>query len=280
MQNILSKHSKKIDLILKFIITFISILLVSPFAVFLTENMPINGEMEEIFNVIIIYLLYLFIMIISFKTQLKFNKEIIKITSSWIILLLSGLLIFNLLHFFLNGKVELFGNTYLYNLEFGINPLNIKLEFFFAVIIMYLIQTLAEEWLFRGWLISSLSNFFGSAWSVFISAVIFGWIHTPGATFSIPNFSITFGLGLVWGIITIWTGSFLNTWPIHFFNNLFFTFILGYGGAHFSNLSFFKMENLPLNPIWVLIFFLVNLAFLWRSNKILQRNKSDHQLKS
>ena len=280
MQNILSKHSKKIDLILKFIITFISILLVSPIAVFLTENMTINGKMGEIFNVIIIYLLYLFIMIVSFKTKLKFNKEIFKITTSWIILLLSGLLIFHLLHFLLNGKVEFFGNIYLYNLEFGANPLNIKLEFFFAIIIMYLIQTLAEEWLFRGWLISSLSDFFGTAWSVFISAVIFGWIHTPGATFSIPNFSITFGLGLIWGIITIWSGSFLNTWPIHFFNNLFFTFILGYGGAHFSNLAFLKMENLPLNPIWVLIFFSVNLAFLWRSNKILQHNKSDHQLKS
>jgi membrane protease YdiL (CAAX protease family) len=280
MQNILTKHSKKIDLILKFIITFIAILLVSPIAVFLTENMPINGSIGEIFNITIIYLLYLVVMIISFRTKFKFNKEIFKITSSWIMLLLSGLLIFSLLHFFLNGKVEFFGNIYLYNLEFGINPFNIRLDFFFAIIIMYLIQTLAEEWIFRGWLISSLSDFFGSAWSVFISAVIFGWIHTPGATFSIPNFSITFGLGVVWGIITIWTGSFINTWPIHFFNNLFFTFILGYGGAHLSNLSFFKMENLPLNPLWVFIFFSINLAFAWRVNKISQQNKIDQALQS
>jgi membrane protease YdiL (CAAX protease family) len=280
MQNILTKHSKTIDLILKFIITFIAILLVSPIAVFLTENMPINGKMGEILSIAIIYLLYLFIMIISFKTKLSFNKETFKITSSWIILLFSGLLIFNLLHFFLNGNVEFFGNIYLYNLEYGISPLEIRMDFFLAIIVMYLIQTLAEEWIFRGWLISSLSNFFGSAWSVFISALIFGWIHTPGSTFSIPNFSITFGLGLVWGIITIWTGSFLNTWPIHFFNNLFFTFILGYEGAHFSNLSFLKMANLPLNPIWVLIFFSINIVFAWNVNKILQQNKINHSLQS
>lgn len=259
----------KLDLVLSFLLTLIALILVEPIFTTLTPLFPFN--ISSLWQQIILSLGYIIVMVVFYKTNLLFNKNILKISLEWLLFLVLGGLIFVLLHNLVNNNLEIFGSLYSYNLDFQFNILNYNFAILLIVFLMFAIQTLAEEWVFRGWLLDNFTEIFGFQAGVIFSALLFGLAHIPNSNFALPNFLFTFFLGIVWGYISQWTGSFFNTWPIHFINNLFFIFFLGYNQFYFPNLAIFNMKNLPNNFIWLIIFFCVNLIWLYRTRNLVMK---------
>ena len=67
---------------------------------------------------------------------------------------------------------------------------------------------IAEEFFFRGYVLSALRTKLRSAAAVLLSALLFGWFHAiTGNMLSLEKFLPTLGLGLVLGFLAVWTRS-------------------------------------------------------------------------
>lgn len=112
------------------------------------------------------------------------------------------------------------------SLYFGVvpnQPLTMVLIFLPIGVVLLLIQTGAEEFLFRGYIMQQLAARFASPliWLV-LPSVVFGMIHYDPATMGHMVWYIIVALtvsGLVWADLTRITGNIGAAWGCHFMNN-------------------------------------------------------------
>ncbi len=222
-----------------------------------------------------IIILHIFLCIaMAFVFPIKINDVINNLRSFWAlsiasaVLLLLGLILF----YFLN---EAFSTSPLkdifnYNFVLQLGSLSFSETQIIGIVLLLLVQTLFEEWFFRGWLLGFLSNFIPAKHTqyseiivVVIGAFLFALLHIISSNFAIASFILSLMFGIIWGYISVQTKVFITTWPLHFINNLFFTFAVGYNQFFFTESSFFQMDNLPNNVLWQIIYISLNLVLLW-----------------
>lgn len=136
----------------------------------------------------------------------------------------------------------------------GIGTISITtlLLFVFA----FMIQTMSEEILFRGYFMNSLTNRVGKWGAIFISAFIFACLHLPNAGMNIFYFISILLLGVFLGMYVLKTGNIWGASGIHFAWNFIQTTILGISNTTISiKSSFFQLqvvqsENTVINQLF------------------------------
>ena len=132
-----------------------------------------------------------------------------------------------------------------------------------------LVQTGAEEVLFRGYLQQQLAARFRSAlaWAV-VPSVAFGLVHFDPVTMGGNAWLIVLAtafFGLVAADLTARTGSLGAAWGLHFVNNFFALFLVTMGGA-LDGLALYRLPDLdPAGPelVPLLALDLVLLGLVW-----------------
>ena len=103
-------------------------------------------------------------------------------------------------------------------------PVPMWLSFLPAALLGILIQTGAEELLFRGYLMQQVAARFASRWLAYLlPSVIFGLLHLDPATMGTnawPIVASTTLVGLIAADLTFVTGSLGAAWGLHFANNV------------------------------------------------------------
>ena len=89
------------------------------------------------------------------------------------------------------------------------------LEALIYLISVAVIPAITEEMFFRGVILSKLTDF-GASFAIIVSSLLFSLMH--GNFVQIP---FTFFLGLVFGYLTVYSGSMFPAMLIHFFNNAY-----------------------------------------------------------
>lgn len=125
--------------------------------------------------------------------------------------------------------------TYLHGSELNqaqdipFSGLALQFEFIVAFITLVVLAPLAEELLFRGYLLGKLKTFLPAWLAIGISALVFGAMHLPGSSGLQWMVAIdTFTLGIVVGFLRVRTGSIWAGVLIHAFKNalaFYFLFI-------------------------------------------------------
>ena len=282
---------KVLDFLKVVLLLFIASLVGQIVSSLIQTAFPPNSNVTQICSLIVQYSFYLVVIMFAFPQPIKFHKNIWKFSYFWSGLLGLALIIFGFANIFLLNLLSLVSLNYNFYLESNPQIFRFGLAEFLSLIVLFLIQTLAEEWIFRGWILNFFQSIFSQVFSpklngnlntnyttlfsIILSSLLFGLMHIPGSNFPVANFLTTFMLGLVWGYIAVQTKSFLNAWPIHFINNLFFTFILGYNQFFFAESAVFKLDNLPNNFAWITIFIIINLILLNKVNSTILENKSE-----
>lgn len=138
--------------------------------------------------------------------------------------------------------------------------------FIFLTLAGLLIQTGAEEVLFRGLIQQAAYRLFGQvSLAVLTQALIFGYMHIDniaaygGSWLAMAPYFIT---ALAWGWIACRTGSLLVPWMLHFTNNASTVLIVGARGDALKSVGPFSMDP-PAIAISVLI--ITMQAILWVS---------------
>ncbi|ABX09551.1 CPBP family intramembrane glutamic endopeptidase [Prochlorococcus marinus] len=80
---------------------------------------------------------------------------------------------------------------------------DLKLDIFINAIALGIGVGLAEELIFRGWLLEEMNLIFGFRWGIFIQAAIFSLSHTPFSFGVIGALSVSFGLFLLGIVLAI-----------------------------------------------------------------------------
>lgn len=107
-----------------------------------------------------------------------------------------------------------------------------RYEYIVSFIALVVLAPVAEELLFRGYFLGKMSKTINRWVAVFITALIFGLLHLPGATTDSGitlQWAVavdTFALGLVLGALRIWTGSVWAGILLHMLKNSIAYFIL------------------------------------------------------
>lgn len=103
-------------------------------------------------------------------------------------------------------------------------PVPVWAAFLPAAILGILIQTGAEELLFRGYLMQQVAARFASRWLAYLlPSAIFGLLHLDPATMGTnawPIVASTMLVGLIAADLTYVTGSLGAAWGLHFANNV------------------------------------------------------------
>lgn len=131
---------------------------------------------------------------------------------------------------------------------------------------LLLIQVLAEELIFRGYLMQELAVRARTRWVWFVlPAVVFGSLHFDTETFSPTNAVLvvvaTTLFGLIAGDVTIRTGSLIPAIVLHFMNNLLAMMILSLDGT-LNGLSLFVTGVSVEDDTQVTALLLADIAFL------------------
>ena len=127
-------------------------------------------------------------------------------------------------------------------------PLRLWLTFLPFVLLALLLQTGAEELVFRGYLQQQLAARFASpvAWMV-LPSVLFGLVHYAPAEMGANTWHVVLAtgvFGLVAADLTARSGSIGLAWGLHFANNVFAILIVTAGGA----LDGMALTRLPYGP--------------------------------
>lgn len=107
-----------------------------------------------------------------------------------------------------------------------------RYEYIVAFVALVVLAPIAEELLFRGYFLGKMSESINRWLAVFITALIFGLLHLPGAvtgntiTLQWAAAVDTFALGLVLGTLRLWTGSVWAGILLHMLKNAIAYFIL------------------------------------------------------
>ena len=92
----------------------------------------------------------------------------------------------------------------------------------FYIVLLLIFNPVMEELLFRKILLERLTCL-GFKWAVICSAVLFALPHVVSQ--GVPQMFYTFGLGLVWGYITLKTGKLWPAIILHSLSNIYGAFI-------------------------------------------------------
>ena len=260
----LKKLGQFLEVPLALLIALLSVSLVIP-------SLPDSSNNELLLGLLATFTVYLAAIWISYRVKFKFDKISWSLAFLWLAILGFSTLFFRFANFIITNLSEIYGFDYNFIFRSNLQAFSFSWVEYLLIILLFFVQTLAEEWVFRGWLLSTLKTKFSANFSIFLSAIIFGVYHVPGSIFPVSNFISTFCLAIGWGYVAHKTSSFFNTWPVHFLNNLFFSFILGYNQYFFSQAAIFKMDNLPNNLPWVIIFIVSNAIWIWMAKRLLKK---------
>jgi ABC-2 type transport system permease protein/sodium transport system permease protein len=126
-----------------------------------------------------------------------------------------------------------------------------KIPFWMILVTSAIIPALAEEFFFRGYVMSALRSRLKPMRAVLYSALIFGLFHViNGSVLSIERFIPTMFLGLVLGFVAIRTGSL---WPgvlLHAIHNGLIFWLTRFSEKELS--EWFGSTNQHFPPIWIL----------------------------
>lgn len=140
---------------------------------------------------------------------------------------------------------------------------------FAAVTVLLLpIQTSAEEFFFRGWLLnwtSSLPRFS----QVFISGILFAWPHMgnpEAATETTLALTAYFLIGAAWAYVAVHSGGIELALGAHLANNAFSLLAVGYDDAALPTQAVFTTTQLNLTIAVISLAFMAP-AFAWFTRK-------------
>ncbi|MEI6526562.1 MAG: CPBP family glutamic-type intramembrane protease, partial [Planctomycetota bacterium] len=126
-----------------------------------------------------------------------------------------------------------------------------KIPFWMILVTSAIVPALAEEFFFRGYVMSALRSRLKPLRAVLYSALIFGLFHViNGSVLSIERFIPTMFLGLVLGFVAIRTGSL---WPgvlLHAIHNGLIFWLTRFSEKELS--EWFGSTNQHFPPIWIL----------------------------
>ncbi len=97
--------------------------------------------------------------------------------------------------------------------DFGL-PLSNFGWYVLQLVLLALLPAIFEELVFRGIVLNGLKKQFGSTWAIFISAIMFAFMHA-----SLQQFLYPLVLGIVLGWIALRTESTFSSMLVHFLNN-------------------------------------------------------------
>lgn len=142
------------------------------------------------------------------------------------------------------------------------------LPFALVTVLLLPVQTWAEEFFFRGWLLhwaSSLPRFS----QVFISGIVFAWPHLgnpEAATDTALALTAYFLLGAGWAYASVRSGGIELAMGAHLANNAFSLLVVGYDEAALPTQAIFTTADLNL-VITVISLAVMVPAFAWRTRK-------------
>ena len=140
------------------------------------------------------------------------------------------------------------------------------------MLVFLMIQIGAEEILFRGYLLQTISARGGNfIWAAVLPSVIFGCLHFDYATFGANAFAYvasTAVFGMILCAVTLRLGNIGAAFGLHFFNNLAALFIYGLDDE-LGALTLFHLDLDPQSPLvggaMVLQTIIASIAFfIWR----------------
>lgn len=150
----------------------------------------------------------------------------------------------------------------------------------------FIVQSAAEEVLFRGYIMTSLMRRSGALWAVFISTVIFALIHIPFSSISALQFCGITLLGAVLALYMVRTNNLWGAMGLHASWN-FFTAILTpvLIGPYEIGYAIFTAPEIPEDePLLVVIEFSILLAaialllFAGRNRLVVKRTEEQIKL--
>ena len=170
--------------------------------------------LDNIASISSMFIIGLFYCLFS-KTQLNdvfpLKKISLKMAAATVTISLALALLANFFADLFVGGISLFGIKNYAEMDFTTNN---PVEIILNIIAISIIPALSEEFAFRGIILSKLRKY-GNGFAVFISALLFGFLH--GNIVQIP-FAFIVGLGLAF--VTIKTSSIVPAIITHFLNNL------------------------------------------------------------
>ena len=149
---------------------------------------------------------------------------------------------------------------------------------------LLIIQIGAEEILFRGYLLQTISarggNFF---WAAALPSVFFGALHFDYVSFGNNAFAYVIStsiFGMILCAITLRLGNLGAAFGLHFFNNLFALFIYGFNDE-MGSMALFHIDIDPKSPLMASGIILQSVLaiivfYLWRTHH--KRTNSDATL--
>lgn len=138
---------------------------------------------------------------------------------------------------------------------------------FINIVTTAVLPAICEETTHRGMLLKGFSPM-GRFWAIFLSSLLFGLLHL-----NIEQFFYATLIGLLLGYISTICDTIYPAMIIHFMNN-FISVLMGYSqvnNLHFDFLFTWIVENLQLNPILGMLFFITFIATLIIALKYLIR---------
>ena len=140
------------------------------------------------------------------------------------------------------GFLELIHEIQFQGIEFDFKKITFS-------ILLFILVALAEEILFRGYILKNLMNSFNKYWALLISSVIFSLTHGFNPNINLIGFTNIFLSGILLGITYIHTKNLWFPIALHFSWNFFQT-MLGFnvsGQNTYSMIKFSRNENTYLN---------------------------------
>ena len=140
--------------------------------------------------------------------------------------------------------------------------------FALVTVLLLPIQTSAEEFFFRGWVLnwsSSLPRFS----QVFISGLVFAWPHLgnpEAATDTALAFTAYFLLGAGWAYVSVRAGGIELALGAHLANNAFSLLAVGYDDAALPTQALFTTNQLDLVTTTISLAIMVP-AFAWLTRR-------------
>lgn len=116
--------------------------------------------------------------------------------------------------------------------------------YYFNILIIILISSIAEELTFRGIIFSAFRDKYGDSLAVLITSLLFSSGHFLNSNFNLFAFINTFLAGILFALIVIKTNQLISSIIFHFLWNFMLVFLLN------SPLSGFNLDISLLNIIY------------------------------
>lgn len=122
---------------------------------------------------------------------------------------------------------------------------------FFVAIFLLPLQTSAEEWMFRGYLLQGIGLGTGRAWAgILITGLIFGGMHAfnPEISEFGPVFLLSYvGVGILLGITTVMDEGTEIALGLHAINNIYGTVMVTFSSSVLQTPALFSIQEYKVN---------------------------------